>query len=177
MTSLFERYKRWRHGRGFGVHSPLAYSLVCNVVQEHTGYDYYGYTYIHDCLNNSSMPMRRQRRRARMLHRLAARFAHSSTAVLTSLPAAWAEALDSAKTMPDGEYEIVVALRPEGKCVEHLKQSARRNCSILIVFEVSEDTLQQLLAEVNHGVILRDKDACLVVVRSDIECVSYNIRL
>ena len=121
--------------------------------------------------------MRRQRRRARMLHRLAARFAHRSTAVLTTLPSSWTEALDSAKPMPEGEYELVVALRPDCKCVEHLKQLARRNRSILIVFEASEDTLQQLQAEVDHGVILRDRDACLVVVRSDIECVSYNIKL
>lgn len=33
-------YKRWRHGRGFGVHSPLAYALVCEVLRKQRGYAY-----------------------------------------------------------------------------------------------------------------------------------------
>lgn len=33
-------YKRWRHGRGFGVHSPLAYALVSEVLRKQRGYAY-----------------------------------------------------------------------------------------------------------------------------------------
>ncbi len=33
-------YKRWRHGRGFGVHSPLAYALVSEVLRKQHGYAY-----------------------------------------------------------------------------------------------------------------------------------------
>lgn len=33
-------YKRWRHGRGFGVHSPLAYALVSEVLSKQRGYAY-----------------------------------------------------------------------------------------------------------------------------------------
>lgn len=33
-------YKRWRHGRGFGVHSPLAYALVTEVLRKQRGYAY-----------------------------------------------------------------------------------------------------------------------------------------
>lgn len=34
-------YKRWRHGRGFGVHSPLAYALVMDVLRKQHGYAYH----------------------------------------------------------------------------------------------------------------------------------------
>ncbi len=36
-------YKRWRHGHGFGVHSPYAYRLVRDVLRPGRGYAYYAY--------------------------------------------------------------------------------------------------------------------------------------
>lgn len=38
---LTDRYKRWRHSRGFGVHSPFAYALVRNALHPSAGYAYY----------------------------------------------------------------------------------------------------------------------------------------
>lgn len=40
-NSLFSLYKRWRHTRGFGVHSPFAYRMVKEVVSPPRGYAYY----------------------------------------------------------------------------------------------------------------------------------------
>lgn len=34
-------YKRWRHGRGFGVHSPLAYAVVMETLRPQHGYAYH----------------------------------------------------------------------------------------------------------------------------------------
>ena len=34
-------YKRWRHGLGFGVHSPYAYRMVREVLRPPRGYAYY----------------------------------------------------------------------------------------------------------------------------------------
>lgn len=41
-SSISEAYKRWRHSRGFGVHSPYAYDLIKSVVSP-GNYAYYGY--------------------------------------------------------------------------------------------------------------------------------------
>lgn len=38
---LFDLYKRWRHTRGFGVHSPFAYRLVTEGVRPARGYVYH----------------------------------------------------------------------------------------------------------------------------------------
>lgn len=36
-------YKSWRHGRGYGVHSPYAYRMVREVLNPPRGYAYYAY--------------------------------------------------------------------------------------------------------------------------------------
>lgn len=41
MTTPVERYRRLRHSRGFGVHSPWAYGLVREALMPLRGYGYY----------------------------------------------------------------------------------------------------------------------------------------
>ena len=36
-----ERFRRWRHSRGFGIHSPFAYRLVKEAICPDRGYLYY----------------------------------------------------------------------------------------------------------------------------------------
>lgn len=40
---MFEAYKRWRHSRGFGIHSPSAYRLIREVLRPSGRYGYYAY--------------------------------------------------------------------------------------------------------------------------------------
>lgn len=39
---MWDRYKRWRHSRGYGVHSPFAYKFVTDVLRPGP-YGYYSY--------------------------------------------------------------------------------------------------------------------------------------
>lgn len=39
--SILERYRRWRHRRGYGVHSPYAYTLIREALFPPRGYAYY----------------------------------------------------------------------------------------------------------------------------------------
>ena len=66
---IFEGYRRWRHTRGYGVHSPYAFNLVTSVV--HPGdYSWYGYSDIDRTF--PEVVDRKVRREARMLLRLVA---------------------------------------------------------------------------------------------------------
>ena len=49
---IIDWYKRWRHGHGFGVHSPYAYRLVRDVLRPGRGYAYYAYADIDHMLNS-----------------------------------------------------------------------------------------------------------------------------
>ncbi|MDE6399781.1 MAG: hypothetical protein K2M27_00080 [Muribaculaceae bacterium] len=43
LSAIGHSYLRWRHSRGFGVHSPFAYNLVKMAVRPGRRYGYYGY--------------------------------------------------------------------------------------------------------------------------------------
>lgn len=42
MENLFQKYLRWRHSKGYGVHSPYAYRFVCDVLNPEE-YGFYAY--------------------------------------------------------------------------------------------------------------------------------------
>lgn len=70
LSSIAGAYKRWRHSRGFGVHSPFAYNLVTNAIRP-GAYSYYGYDLIDDILLDPNTPTGRwQKRDARLLLRI-----------------------------------------------------------------------------------------------------------
>lgn len=43
LRRISDRINRLRHRKGFGVHSPLAFRLVSEVIAERTGYAFYSY--------------------------------------------------------------------------------------------------------------------------------------
>lgn len=59
MEGVLTRWRRWRHARGFGIHSPFAYRLITYTLRQ--PYAYYAY---------SRLPERRQR----LLYRVALAF-------------------------------------------------------------------------------------------------------
>lgn len=112
VRSPFEWFKTWRHGRGFGVHSPLAFSLLGEVLRTPDGVAYYDEEAI-----SRIFPRGRQRRIARTVYRLAAYVNPASVAVLAhgARQALWSRLLHSAipsarvtaKVHPDSRLVIV----------------------------------------------------------------------
>lgn len=40
---IVNRFRRWRHSRGFGIHSPYAFRFVCEVLNPSRTYGFYAY--------------------------------------------------------------------------------------------------------------------------------------
>lgn len=68
---IARRYKRWRHGRGFGIHSPFAYDFITRTLRERL--PYYAYDSI-DALAADGLAVNLSQRRLRLLYRIAVRF-------------------------------------------------------------------------------------------------------
>lgn len=83
---------RWRHRRGFGVHSPSAYVMMTDVVRPSRLYGLYSYYYLDCLLERMSAPsamLMKARERMRLLLRLCCHLAPSSlkiTADKTATP-------------------------------------------------------------------------------------------
>lgn len=76
---LARRYKRWRHGRGFGIHSPFAYDFITRTLRERL--PYYAYTKL-DALAASQRLGVSDRRRLRLIFRIAVRFNPPTAAII-----------------------------------------------------------------------------------------------
>lgn len=72
MQGILSRFRCWRHGRGFGIHSPFAYTLITEVLRQR--YPYYGYADISPD------------RRIRLLFRLVTHFRPKSVMIVSSQP-------------------------------------------------------------------------------------------
>lgn len=80
---LKTRYKRWRHGRGFGVHSPFAYDFIVETLRQEL--PYYAYDVIDAMAAGRDGDIGRlDARRLRQVFRIAARFNPSRVAITGS---------------------------------------------------------------------------------------------
>lgn len=81
---LARAYKRWRHGRGFGVHSPYAFRMVTDVLRLPSSYFYYAYTDIARERVRLRAPI--SLNEALLIFRLAVEFAPARVAVFARNP-------------------------------------------------------------------------------------------
>ena len=83
-----ERIKRWRGRRGYGIHSPLAFRIVKNVVRPQRGTVYYG----EEELLHADAPMR-QIKESRLLLRFVAQLQPATVWVSSGTPEIYKEAV------------------------------------------------------------------------------------
>lgn len=70
LAAIGKAYVRWRHSRGYGVHSPFAYDLVDRAISP-GNYAYYGYSAIdRTLLSPMTVSYPRERHDARLLLRI-----------------------------------------------------------------------------------------------------------
>lgn len=76
---LARRYKRWRHGRGFGIHSPFAYDFITRTLRERM--PYYAYSKL-DALAAEKWQGASGQRLLRLIFRIAVRFNPATAAIV-----------------------------------------------------------------------------------------------
>lgn len=86
--AILSRFNRWRHGRGFGIHSPYAFVFVTEVLRQKHGF--YAYTQL-------------KSRRSRLTLRIVLALKPAAVCLITSDPllAAAVKAADSSIVMTD----------------------------------------------------------------------------
>lgn len=178
-----EWYKRWRHTRGFGVHSPFAFALLGAVIRPGRNYSYYGYLDIENALVSESPA--HACRHARMLLRLAS-FLNVRSAFIPN--DAGAAVFRAALLAANSHMKISAALADAVRCqlivstsdyvpLDILLDSVQRNNSVLALDNVPDGWTAQLFDALPQGVMFYSPDALIVVNRPDMHKVSYSVSL
>lgn len=188
LTSPFKAYVRWRHSRGFGVHSPFAYNLVRMAI--HPGdYGYYGYSDIDRVLLSpgyKAYPHARDD--ARLLLRLLVQLRSRRLILPEGLPAmeAAAKAAGAASRRfrkADGDRDSLPAPREGDFLVsvrdiltpDQLSLRLQRGTSLLILYP-SKETAATIHASCGRGLIFHGLRLLLAIPREEMAFVSYTMR-
>lgn len=185
LTSPLKAYVRWRHSRGYGIHSPFAYELVKMAL--HPGpYEFYGYEEIDRTIFGAGYKgYPKSRSDARLLLRLLVQLRTRRLLLPAGLPAMRAAA--GAAGVPCVEYSRSQDL-PEPQPGDMLVtvahnvpefEIARRIRNVTVVFAMmpSEKATAAIYeACAPHGLIFHGVRLLLAVPREEMAFVAYTMK-
>ena len=182
LSRLFLPYLRWRHSKGYGVHSPFAFSIVQTCVSPGP-YGYYGYAPVERAwlTNPNNMVSRKD---AFLLLRLAINLkakrifiapgkdnvaeeiAHAASAVCSSFQLADAEKY--------GHGDLIVSLGasvPDSAINDILAHG-----SAIVAFNPSKSIRKALNEGFERGMVMEGKRIMLAVPRQEMAKVYYSMK-
>lgn len=180
-SRIIMAYRRWRHTKGYGVHSPYAYRLVKLALHPARGYGYYGYDAIEETLPAGESYGQTKRKDARLLLRLAAT-AGARRVVAETVPPVWLEVAAEAAgaevaVVSDSEAprsDDILLLRGNGSCA-----SAARwlEANAIVMALDPGDRLRGVLASPRaEGLLFDGKRIIIASGRREMAFVRYDMR-
>ena len=182
---MIEAYKRWRHSRGFGVHSPFAYDLVRMAIRPGRGYGYYGYNLIErEALRlSAASATRRDRCDARLLLGILAQLCIRRLILPKGLPLMEAAAKGAgAKTLTSfpvrfKEGDFLLARRD---CTEAGGKEGVRNAIIsgtpVMILEPDRSVAEAGISAMTDGLVMTGTRILLLIPRKDMVLTTYSMR-
>lgn len=179
---MIESYKRWRHSRGYGVHSPFAYRIVKQALFPKRGYAWYGYALIEG--NENEYITISERRRARMLLRLAAFLDIGSAYIQTDVNGPYYRALkgscsklliyDNLNRLDDCS---MVCVNGGEVSIDRLKSYIAIPGRTLLIENVKPEDREILYDAMDEGVMLYGKRNAILISRIAMQKVRYSVRI
>lgn len=181
-----ETFKRFRHSRGYGVHSPFAYRLVMNVVHPGSLYEYYGYFDIDATLASAdcrSCVAWRMRADARLLLRLAATLRPKKVFVDPELHTVYTTALHAADSRmaltgdpaQAEDCDLIVASAPTTP-LPLLEKGVDRGTAV-VLYDTDGKTSERLFSQLGEGLMLHSPDRAVIIPRPGMARVEYSVNL
>lgn len=185
MISFLKSFQRRRHRKGFGIHSPFAFTLIADVV----GYPghYYGDEKLRELVGNRRGT---RRRRAWLLHRLVARLDPSAVVFPGEAPSELIQAVRIARTdrepltvLPEDELRDLMVVADTSFLLSHSSVLSKilttPGCSLMAIGD--EDTIERLSlrasVDMPGGWAIVDKTTALFIVSSVCPFIKYDVKL
>ncbi len=182
MSRFIKRLNRWRHSRGFGVHSPYAYRLVCDVVRPNPRYGYYGYHDIERAVLESNVGAAAESRfirRACLLLRCVATLRPDSVWLPpTSAPCMTVAVTKGAPCQLVSQIEdceLMVVYDPNPEEVESMKRHLSTHGHSLLVFGAGAELATELGKVMTDGLVLYGLSTLLAISRADMPLVIHAV--
>lgn len=179
---IYEAYRRWRHTRGFGVHSPFGYEIVRNVLRPGREYGWYAYSDIDEALYGADKG--KQRRQARLLLRLASFLDAKSAFVPMTTSPAYLAALKGArtdmricKTIAEADSCDIVCSYGDFMTLDSLKEIVAGKNSALLLHDCPEGWDHELFETLDEGVMLHSMRNLVLIPHDGMQKVAYTVRL
>lgn len=181
---MWEGFLRWRHSKGFGVHSPYAYQFVTNVLRPGP-YSFYSFQEIDRHLS----PSERRNYEFENLIKFTIRFANflhtkrimgnpdSSRLIEVTAKAmgiSW-KTIKGNKTPDIKEGDFIIIEKQISS--ENLVQHAISNQIAIFVINPNEELRKELETPLERGLLLKDKKNIILIPRSEMTYVSYDMKL
>lgn len=182
-------YLRWRHSKGFGVHSPYAYKFVTDVLRPGP-YGYYSYRKVEELLTGTERDNRKFIGLIRFTIRLMV-FLNGKRIVATPAASRLAEIVAKSLDLPwkvislvsnsckgDFEFEAgdIIIIENEIADVALLKM-AIDNMAAIFAINPSADTRNILETPIPRGLLLKDPHKLILIPRREMNYISYDIKL
>lgn len=180
MKTWFQRY---RHKKGFGVHSPFAFTFITEIV--HQPYAYYAYPEIVEaCCNGKRI------HDAKLLHRIASRFPIKRATLFCDDKRGLEVALrlaDSKLTIATSAGNcpnqiIFIDSSTHNRTADMFKALLDHEMNFLILRGIGNDShLRNLFTELSeslhHGLVLEDYDLAIIVPTKRMPRMHYDVKL
>ena len=177
-------YLRWRHSKGFGVHSPYAYRFVEDVLKE-GHYGYYSYEELFRYLKPDEIHDSKLVRRVRFIIRVSI-FLKTKRIVAAGTAGRVAEL--SAKALKISFINIkkegIVKFREGdflimgGKVTPSLfiEEAIKKRIPVFAI-NIDQKSREILERPLDRGLLLTDKNKLILIPREEMAYVAYNIKL
>lgn len=174
-------FQRWRHTRGYGVHSPFGYQLVTRAIRPgHVAY--YGYADIDNALSGPHIG--RLRREARMLLRLAAMLNPASIFMQNGAHPAYQAAVRALGT----RTRIIRTPKQAASCdmicslgdfipLDMLKQALSAPGHCVAVRDIPDGWADQLFEALPQGIMFSGPNNILVINRDGMQKINYPVSI
>ncbi len=182
---MIEAYKRWRHSRGFGIHSPFAYDLVRLAINPGRGYGYYGYSLIDREALGAGAPRftRRDRRDARLLLGILAQLRCRRLILPKGLrlmeAAAKGAGASTLTTIPphfrDGDFLLARSSCAEAGGAAGIAKGVSSGTPVMIL-DPSHDVAESGCGAMTDGLIMRGTRILLLIPREGMALTTYTMR-
>ena len=163
-------YKRWRHGRGFGVHSPSAYGMVMEALRPWRGYAYRAE--LAACPGSGVLPAKRARQLVRMAAYADVRSAdvtHICDASLRAAVTAVMEAYSPGIPFKDGGADIAFADGGDIPALPDCQGDKLRLLVLLAAGEAPRRALREALSAAFGAITIDNaRDLAVTMLRHDL---------